>query len=309
MKKLRILGKEIPVILVVSVLIIGVGSATLLAYYGTITAQVTVQQSILLDNLAWPNSQVTDTILEQAPGGETFCFEHTLKNQMSVTGSVNFDSSCTPDCSGITKTYYNSFGTVGPFYSSGDVLTTIYKEDLSQSIKWKVHINTTGAHYGVGLVLANLNDPQHPFQVWMNNNNGKWQSQTLHLDETPCWNGPVVDCPSGVCLNGITATPTIYDPTNPDFTITVPKSLLGGIGATFKWAMHVETTVQGYYPSTWPNDWCGPITKYAQESTVGSSLTPPVPIPSKTTKDFYICYGFAQNIAPGTYTITTGITP
>jgi len=42
MRKLRILGKEVPVILVVSVLLASVGSAALLTVYGVITANVTV---------------------------------------------------------------------------------------------------------------------------------------------------------------------------------------------------------------------------------------------------------------------------
>jgi len=313
MRKLRILGKEIPVIVVVSVLLIGVGSATLLTYYGTITANVNVQQSILLDNLAWPASQVTDTIPEQAPGGEKFCFEHTLKNQMSVAGTVNFDSSCTPDCAGITKSYYNSFGTLGPFNTvnqpgSGQVNPNfahgqIYKTDLSQFILWTFYLNDTnpnGPQYGVGLVISS--DSSTPiFQVYI----ADWSDGLWHYQDygATCWSGADVVCPSGVCANGIVATGT---KTGKTFTIKVPKTLLGGIGSQFGWASQLRTNLLGVYPAWTP--WCGPFV-WETESTVGNALTPPVSIPSKTTKDFYICYSFAPAIAPGTYTITTGIVP
>jgi len=317
--QVTILGKTIPVVAVALLLIAGLASAGLLAIYGRVTATVTTAQAVKLDgytcNADYSTCTVSDTIGEAAPGGEKFCFEHVLNNGASVAANVNFGTTCTAqttgDCGGVSWSFYNSFGTVGPFSTSGDVLATITKEDLSQSIKWTIHINTsTTEHYGVGLVLANLKDPQHPFQVWMNNGNAKWQSQTLDLNlGATCWNTPVVDCPSGVCPNGINATPSAYSALNPDFTITVPKSLLGGIGSTFNWAMHVETTNQGYYPSTWPNDWCGSITEYAQESTVGSQISNPFTVPSGQAKDFYICYDFAINLVPDTYTIKTDITP
>jgi len=315
-KKVTIFGRQVSAVLLALVAISGLASAGLLTIYGRITATVAAQQAIKLDgtvcNNEYSTCTVSDYITELAPGGEKFCFEHHLKNDASISANVNLNNICAPDCTGITIAYYNSFGTEGPWHSYGDVNATITKEDLSEYIKWTVHINTEGPHYGVGLVLANLEDQQHPFQIWMNNQpqNQVWQTQILHLNEVPCWNAVPVLCPSGVCPNGITATPIgPYDPTNKDFTITVPKSLLGGIGATFKWAMHVETTNQGYYPSTWPNDWCGPISEYEQESTIGTQISNPLTLQSSELKDFYTCYNFAINIKPDTYTITTDIVP
>ena len=311
-KRVTVLGKSIPAMTIALLLIGGLASAALLTYYGTITATVNVQQSILLDSLAWPASQVTDIISEAAPGGETFCFEHYLTNQMSVAGTVNFEGSCSGmdknqnylNCDGITKTYYNSFG-IKSFDLTGDVHGTVTKEDLSESIKWTITITDTSGHYGVGLVIGDANKPS--YQVWFREYEQPygWYYQTYTNDGWCGWGGSVVALPT----EGITAT---GDQTGQVFTITIPKSKLGGIGSSFHWAVQARTTLIGKYPAGW--DWCdyinqGNINNWAWESTIGNLLTPPVTLQSGETKDFYICYSFAQNIWPGTYTITTGIVP
>jgi len=307
MKTINIFGKTISATALALILIAGIGSAALLTYYGTITATVNVQQSILLDGLSWPNSQVTDTISEPAPGGEKFCFEHTLTNQMSVRGTVDFDSSCSPDCSGITKEYRDLFSKK-TFDSIGDVHAKITKENLSEYVLWTFNITDIAPHYGVGLVISTEStNPIPAYQIYFaewGDKNWHYQDYGSDLGGVYCgWEtGVDVVCAGGICANGIVAT---GNENGNIFTIKIPKSKLGHSGADFGWASQVRTTLLGKYPNWTP--WCGFV--WVTESTVGSSLTPPISIPSKTTKDFYICYDFAQNIAPTTYTIVTAIKP
>ncbi len=101
MKKITLFGRTIPALVAVLVTI-GLASAGLLTYYGMVVATVDVKQSILLDEQDY-TAPITDGPFHPAPGGEKFCFKHWLKNQMSVEGTVEFDSEVTGPCSGLEK--------------------------------------------------------------------------------------------------------------------------------------------------------------------------------------------------------------
>jgi len=80
MKKVKILGKSIP-ILVLVLLGIGMVSATVLTYFGVLTQNVTVEQAVILTG----DNEETLT----AAGGETVISgEHTLTSQTSVVVPV-----------------------------------------------------------------------------------------------------------------------------------------------------------------------------------------------------------------------------
>ena len=103
MKKINIFGKSIPAAIVALLVMSTFGAAALLTYYGQITTTVNVEQSILLDGEPW-NYEIIHTIPEAAPGGEEFCFKHTLENKMSVEGEVVFE---TTEYIGIITGMYN----------------------------------------------------------------------------------------------------------------------------------------------------------------------------------------------------------
>jgi hypothetical protein len=311
-KKVTILGKSIPAIAIALLLIGGLASAGLLNYYGMITGTATVKQSVTLDGMqcTGPNGEgctVSDGIGTLTPGGERFCFEHHLKNDASVPAKVNLGlTGCTPDCVGVTTTYNNLFAKE-TFDSLGDVHAKIYKEDWSEDILWTFNITDPSDHYGVGLVINGDSDNTPEFQVYFAEFGDKewhYQDYGQDLGGPYCgWEtGIDVVCPGGVCFNGIVATGS---ETGNIFTIKIPKNKLGYNGATFGWASQVRTTLLGKYPDWTP--WCGFV--WETESTVGSPFTPPITLAPEEIKDFYTCYGFAINIAPGTYTMTTGIVP
>ena len=111
-KSIQIFGKTIPVWLLAGLLSVGLGSAALLTYYGTITTSVNVEQSILLDgkDVKTGSLSVSDVIAEDAPGGEKFCFKHTLTNQMSVAGDVKLETSISGPCAGLGETDCQNLG-------------------------------------------------------------------------------------------------------------------------------------------------------------------------------------------------------
>jgi hypothetical protein len=307
-KKVTIFGKNISAVLLALVAVAGLASAGLLTIYGRIVGTATVEQSVKLDgNQCTPDytdCTVQETIPEAAPGGEKFCFEHHLTNDASVSTDVNLQTSCVPECDGITISYYNSFGTVGPFNTVaqpgvGEPFAhgQITKTDLSESIKWTFTITDQSDHYGVGLVIDSNNDGTPDYQIYFAEFGDKqWHYQPYG---DTCWSGQdTTTLPDGVVVTG--------DKTGQIFTIEIPKTLLGGIGAQFGWMSQVRTNLLGVYPNWTP--WCGPFV-WESESTVGLKISNPITLQSKTTKDFYTCYDFPINIAPGAFTITTDVAP
>lgn len=285
---MKMFGKTISTTVLALVLTAVLGSAALLTYYGTITAKVTVSQSILVDGLSDPASQaITDTISEPAPGGESFCFEHSLKNQMSVAGTVNFASDCSKDgyadnCDGITKNYYESVAYSFPPYSVGGIDVTV--EDTGDSLKWTYTGGTqmsVAINFPSGFVI-HTSDGHCPAPGWYYSIDGGASCQAL----------PVWATVTGGEGDGVK-------------TVSIKKSALGD---TFKWHGYSVKNLVGVWIGIGPDNGNIWLPKFTA-TFIGGALTPPVTIPSKTTKDFYICYGFAQAIAPGIYTITTNVVP
>ena len=108
-KKISVFGKSLPAIVIALVICAGLGSAALLSYYGTITGQATVSQSVKLDGFAWDS---TANIYDASPvaGSTVVDGPHVLTNDAEVPATVKFETSCVDSeeesCSeGITTTY------------------------------------------------------------------------------------------------------------------------------------------------------------------------------------------------------------
>jgi hypothetical protein len=285
---MKIFGKTISTTVLALVLTAVLGSAALLTYYGTITATANVYQSILLDgkDVNSGSLAVTDTISEPAPGGESFCFEHNLKNQMSVSGTVNFASDCSKDgyadnCGGITKTYKKSVAYSFIPYTVGDINVTV--EDNSDSLKWTYTHSTqmsVAINFPSGFVI-HTSDGHCVGPGWYYSIDGGASCTAL---------------PSWVTVTGNEGDDVL--------TVSIKKSALND---TFKWHGYGVHNLVGVWIGIGPDNGGSWLPKF--EAKIREGLTLPVTIPSKTTKDFYICYGFAQAIAPGIYTITTNLVP
>ena len=308
MRNFKLFGRSVPAIAIALLLIGGLASAALLTYYGMITATVDVQQSILLDGKAWPDSQVTDTISEAAPGGETFCFEHTLKNQMSVEGTVDFTDDCLTDiegyehnCSGITKTYYED---VAYSYEHTISRVVIKVEDLGNGwMKWTYTGDTTtrpepkmtvAINYPNGFAITTFDDGSHSGWYYAPDVGSVVQFNTSY--------------DSGSYEGWVETGRVVNNDGSKALWVEIKKSALK---PSFVWHGYANfynaqvwinpTSTTSGDGSTWV---AGEI-----DATIANTITSPLTIASRTTLPFEICYSFAENIYPGKYTITTGIVP
>jgi len=338
MKKIKVFGKEFSLLLFVGILIAVGASATLLTYYGSVTASFNVEQSILLDDEGWPDSQVTDVIPEGAPGGETFCFPHELTNQMSVEGTVDLETEYTPDGDGITTTFVQPLAY--SFSDSQDVddgtvgqLVTTVEEDgdwMVWTFDFPVEQLTGNGNLAVGLVIADGEKPL--FQV--HNNDGAdsaydWGTW-LYSEWGPTigdgWNGWHTGTGgNNQLVSGISWIEAIGQRNTPFdglesgdgvLQIRIKKSELGD---SFNWAAS-PTAAGGFFEASDVTmqlpagfDWAIPlvdmdIPNYIPAELVGP-LSLPVTIASQSTEEFSICYEFAPEIMPRTYTITTNVVP
>jgi len=338
MKTINIFGKTISATALALILIAGIGSAALLTYYGTITATANVYQSILLDgkDVNSGSLAITDVIPEPAPGGEKFCTKHILKNQMSVEGTVDLEMACSnnivgheSDCSGVTATYLKALPyEFGPT-SSLEIIpgqyypTNIIVEDGDCTVTWTFDMVGSkqlvgNGHWGYGLAISldgihpafqiHNNDGTDPDYAWGTHLYSPWDNG-WHSSDT---NTPVKD------LDWVSATgerDVQYDgegkPINGIFTVTIDKCKLGM--ENIYWAAWFG--VGGFYSpnngySSYPNGfmWQDNVNGYYYQSHIMDPVTS-LTIPSKAEQSFCTCYGFAQNIWPGTYTITTNIVP
>lgn len=93
MKSVKMFGKSISVLAIVGIISMGMVSAALLDYYGRITADVEVQQAVLLDGVDYNYGDISETP-SGAPGiicGDT----HNLRNNADVKIIVSLDSEIT----------------------------------------------------------------------------------------------------------------------------------------------------------------------------------------------------------------------
>ncbi|GAI14449.1 unnamed protein product, partial [marine sediment metagenome] len=136
---MKMFGKTIPVLAIVAIVAsAGLVSAALLSYYGKITMTADVKQSVLVDgqDYTW---EITDVIPVDAPGGETFCFLHTLKNQASVPATVSFETIYEPvlEDGEITATYFKPLG-YSQSVTAGDQVVKITVEDGDCHVTWTI---------------------------------------------------------------------------------------------------------------------------------------------------------------------------
>ena len=359
MRKVKILGKTIPAIIIALVAMSTVGLAAVLAYYGVIVTTVDVHQSIKLLKLDGDRTLETDWLQctpgygactiehtqlpESSPGGEKFCFKHWLKNQMSVEGTVDFETLYSPDGEGIETHIVRPLGykkeatsVTYNYYKPNGIVVAIKVEDgecfLKFTFDFPIDEDQGNGNMGYGLVIST--DGIHPlFQVHNNDgtcSNWAWGTH-LYSEYDDGWHTGGLSCADTNTpvseKDWIEATGHRYkdgkedDPTpNPDgiFTVTIDKCKLISLipleeQEHIYWAVHFgaggfyDYGGLAKYPEAWAQ-WSGNA-EGMEDAEIGEQLTGSLTIPSHTEQDFCLCYKFAQNIKPGTYTITTNIVP
>ncbi len=318
LKKVKILGKSIPVLVLV-LLGVGLASAALLPYFGRIITTVEVEQSILLDGQDY-TATITDGPFHPAPGGETFCFAHDLENKMSIAGTVELVTTHVP-AGGITTSYYELETLVDTrnqekvWGGTPDVVPLTGQ--LEVSIKYEgenvVFKAITPTDYNAETTLTTFTFDTDSDGI------ADFQIQYMGSD---VWNYSGVDVASltwDYSLTGWESVPSEFvtdnDINNREFTLKVPMSVLGGLGSNYMFGVQANG-VSGHqtFYSTDPahlwyqtNDYVH--STYYVPMDLGTALTTPVTLASGETKDFGLCHAFNVLIMPGNYTITTKVVP
>lgn len=310
---IKILGKTLPVWAIVTIALAGVASATLLTYYGTITATANVQQSVLLDGQDITGTQATDT-LSGALGGETFCYAHSLKNQASVPAKVNFAEACSGslypyDCDGVTTMYLTSLG-----YSfsqnfcnlPGSLGVTVQEQTVGDA-KWLVWTYTfaetpttlpkmtVAINYPSGYAITTFDDGSH--NGWYYAPDGGAEVKFAEYIGGS-YGGWVTTSVSGA--NGNVLTVSIKESALPD---SFHWHGYGNYNGNQVWIGNTSAGANACDQGLWT---------YGSphfEVTLRDALSNPVTVQSGQTLAFSSCYSFEINIAPATYTVITSVNP
>jgi len=145
MKTIKIFGKTIPIWILAVLLTAGIGSATLLTYYGRITSTVDVSQAIILD---CTNNECSDTL--EAVGSETgYSNPHYIQSKTENDLNIKFANTCDPDCDGVTITNMVELSVEGFTVSGTEFDPSHYKK----------------TYYEYNGLLSNLNTAEYVFKV------------------------------------------------------------------------------------------------------------------------------------------------
>ena len=190
MKKIKMFGKTIPLALLVGILVIGVGSAAILEYYGTITGTAEVEQSVVLyEGNTWCTDNKCEYNVGNSPtyAGSTYVETVTVKNRANQQVPIEFVTTvkkCNSDaytsCSGdhssiITTRYYGELLLENKDANwaeiSNDGTKATLKYDLVSS-EFKYDLEATGLTPNTEYVLIYYADQQDKFVNWGGDNPG-----------------------------------------------------------------------------------------------------------------------------------------
>ena len=326
-KSVKLFGKMMPVWLILTLVASVPVSAALLTMYGQIVTTAIVQQSILLDgkncDADYNQCIISSVIPEGAPGGEEFCFKHTLENQMSVEGTVNLETTILPDGVGITTGIYSIPETTTLELTSKDSgwkATIDMKATLTfktSNPKFEGTLTTTGLE-NEQYALIYYPDQEDRFDPTKWNGNGGVVIATFTDDQTDLVIDAELDTNLPLTTDwNVNPDPDYCDNHNSfdDYAHCrgakiwiVPTSDLTGTNSLPLTVWNpttylFETDLVMYFDCDLQTE--SEISRVA--SLYKGVLSTPLTIPSKTTENFLVCYAFEQNIAPRTYTITTTV--
>lgn len=299
MKTIKMFGKSVPLLtlVMVSLLVVGV-SAGLLTYYGQMTSEVTVAQSLKLDDLSYPASgQVTEEIAGVAGNTINGPWHH-LDNMADKVISVRLVSS-NPE--GLADVYPE-------FKLDAQIYDDAMRLILADSITW-------GEFSGISFDYEVLEAPIDPYSgynhipqinIKLLNSQGEvayyasWHTFRTHIEAE--------EGPSSIT----------YDKAEFYFYEVPSWALLGFYGelgesvqtlidaCDFAYFSHQagETSLD---PNTGDNEKVVLVSNHAtDEAIVGIGLFDD---PGLEALDFRMVYVFEDHATPGTYTVTTNIEP
>ena len=288
-------------------LMVGLVSASVITYFGQVKMTATVTQAVLLDGKDYTEMPIEETAT--VAGGEFFLRPHWLKSQTSVPVSLKFETDITYD-GGITVEYYKP------------VKLHLTKEDFSSpvfgvnvlvywaggNVVWEVGINESdiAGHWstGVQVMIANASEPK--FTLGWSPGISTTAPAYKPYNSGVGWGTGTTTLPEGMSVNGT------YNQVS--YKIEIPVKYLGGCGATFNWAINVEASFAGpqgskNYQQNYPKDWVRWTATNTTTFHIGEPITSPFTLQPYETLDFIICYKFAVDIYPGTYTIYSTVKP
>lgn len=316
--------KRIVAIVLLSLLTIGV-SAVLVQYFGRIVTTAEVEQAVKLVG------SEEHLIPESAPGGESFCFLHKLKNDASVDIDVDFEMECSKDgqpdnCGGITKAVYevpeketltlenkdNNWNVI-----ADNTYATLEFDPVNPTLDYTLTVVGLQTETEYALIYYADDDPRFSnwggdnpgavIEIFTTDTNGDYNSVNsvdlgMNIPSLPDWNiNPIPD----YCdlHNGIDD----YDHCKGAKSWIVKTSdLTNGNSLPLKgWNPNsylFETDLITYL------DCDEEIENFVVDMEKGNIITTLI-TKSRTLTPILICYGFDVAIASGTYVITTDIIP
>jgi hypothetical protein len=282
-------------------LLIGVVGAWTISYFGQIQMTANVKQAVLLDGKDITEMPITDSL--DAAGGEIVCKFHWLESQTSVPVNLALVTDITYD-GGITVEYYK-FGelTLGAsdFAYRDPAVEYVSEVVVSRGegcVAWTIDLNGSliSRHWSTGAQLL-IATPEVIYTFGISPGAA---SQPVYKEyKNGAWSSPLP------VPEGMEASSNVNDE---HFMLKIPLKYLCGA----KWAINIEASWPGHsgswyaqYPKDWGR-WGSPTVGVADLLT---PIESPFTLAPGERLDFIICYKFAVNIYPGTYTITTTVKP
>lgn len=293
-RKTAIVG--VALVLVMSVIV----SAGLLSYYGKITTTATVSQSILVDGNDW-TTPVANSF--DVTGGCTICRSHWIRNKACIDGTVSLDTTITGPGGpgGVTVTYKDSVHLENKDGDWNPIVDDTYADVTFELVgeEFVYELNVVGMDADTNYVFIYRADEEDRFTNWhgvgsiaikyfMTDDEGNYSISTstelgTDLPKVTDWNN---------------APPADY--TQP------PDEYLHETGAKLWIVTATDWDSTNWIMSGWTAaDYLFETELIRYFDNVDNEIT----IPAGEFINFVMCYGFAINIIPGTYTIITTVSP
>ncbi len=286
-KKLSLLGKEFSVLALVAIMMVGLASAALLPYFGVITGNAVVSQSVTIDGQDYLEAGITgdwdgdfvagDSVIDCDIDGNGY----NLKNNANSPVTVDLETSCLAtggnDCVGIDTAVYGVLELTKKDTTSwdpiGDKIEIIYTVVGDEFVTTGVPSGYTLIYYKDGVVglEGRLNNPQ-PAIIVTSNIGSLPQNDDANINAN------------------YSEAPDYYKHTTGAKLRVVPTDAINA-NMTLKWSQmsdfYYETDLIVY--------------SYADD---GKMI-----LPSGAGVNFCVENNFAINLVPDTYTITTTVEP
>lgn len=329
--------KKLILLILGLVALVGIVSAATISYFGQVQMTATVKQAVLLDGKNY-TTPITEEV--EVAGGESFCRHHWLKSQTSVPVELKFTTTYSPEGAGITTTYCtltekeyvieegreNYNGPVvdlddpnDPYSTLGNINLKISYEDAKVVFTITTPsglIGSTPETYSgsVAFIFDEDADNATDWQVLYEPGSLRWDFDGYWGYEEPVGSGQWIDAST------VSDIEVARDGDN--FIVKVDFDRLGGLGSNYKFGFFISVLteywggipggadqVMIFFPSYEYFDWFNSSNFELQ--TVGTEIPEDTPFTLAPGErlDFYICYEFAVNIKPDTYTITTKVEP